>query len=49
VLPKLRTLKDFRISVNLSASAETAGANELRNELRQIIEDLGLTGSVTVD
>jgi len=30
VLPKLRTLKDFRISVALSASAEAGGADELR-------------------
>lgn len=49
VLPKLRTLKDLRISITLSASADATGANELRNELRQIIEDLGLTGSVNVD
>lgn len=49
VLPKLRTLNDFEISVTLSASAEASGANELRGELRQIIEDLGLTDAVTVD
>lgn len=49
VLPKLRTLKGFTISVSLSASADTGGAAELRAELRQIIEDLGLTDSITVD
>ena len=49
VLPKLRTLKDFQISVNLSASAEASGANELKGELRQIVEDLGLKDSMHVD
>jgi hypothetical protein len=49
LLPKLRTQKDFRISVGLSASVEASGAKELQGELRQIIEDLGLTDSVRVD
>ena len=48
LLPKIRTLKDLRVAVDFSVSVDTAGAEELRDELRQIIADLGLKEKVEV-
>src|SRR5205823_4399628 len=40
VLPKLRTGKDLRVGIDLSVTVESASANDLQVELKQILTDL---------
>lgn len=49
ILPKLRQLKDLKILVNFSASVDAGNVKELKGELDQILEDLGLKDSVNVN
>ena len=46
VLPKLRTGKDLKIGIDFSVTVETANADDLQVELKQILLDLGLQDSV---
>ena len=46
VLPKLRTGKNLKIGIDFSVTVETANANDLQVELKQILTDLGLRDSV---
>ena len=49
ILPKLRTGKDLKIGIDFSVTVETANANDLQSELRQILDDLGLTDAVDLE
>jgi hypothetical protein len=49
VLPKLKTGKDLKIGIDFSVTVEWANANDLKAELTQILADLGLQGSVSLD
>ncbi|HPW56131.1 MAG: ATP-binding protein [Thermoanaerobaculaceae bacterium] len=49
ILPKLRTGSELRIGLDLSASVSETAAENLIAELRQILQELGLTGSVQVE
>ncbi len=49
VLPKLRSGQELKIGVSLEVSVDSPSAEGLRSELRQIVSDLGLEGSITVD
>jgi len=46
---KLRSGEELKIGVSFEVSVDTPSAGDLRAELRQILSDLGLEGSVTVD
>jgi hypothetical protein len=49
VLPKLRSGDDLSINVTFEVSVASSSAADLRSELRQILSDLGLDGSVSVE
>jgi hypothetical protein len=49
VLVKLQSGKELKIGVSFQASVDAASAVGLRAELRQILDDLGLKGSITVE
>lgn len=49
VLPKLRLGQELKIGVSLEVSVDSLSAEGLCSELRQIVSDLGLEGSITVD
>jgi len=49
VLPKLRSGQELKIGVSLEVSVDSPSAEGLRSELRQIVSDLGLEGSIAVD
>jgi len=49
VLPKLRSGDELRISVSFEVSVQSASADDLRAQLRQILSDLGLEDSVSVE
>ncbi len=49
ILPKLRTGSELRIGLDLSASVPDTAAGNLITELRQILQELGLTGSVQIE
>lgn len=48
VLPKLRSGQELKIGVSLEVFVDTVSAEGLRSELRQIVSDLGLDGSITI-
>jgi len=49
VLPKLRSGDELKITVSFEVSVQSASADDLRAQLRQILSDLGLEGSVSVE
>ena len=49
VLPKLRTGDGLAINVTFEVSVDSSSASDLRSELRQILSDLGLDGTVNVE
>jgi hypothetical protein len=49
VLPKLKTGKDLKISIEFSVTVETANANDLKVELKQILTDLGLQDAIELE
>ena len=49
VLPKLRAGDDLKIGVSFEVSVNSASAGELRAELRQIVEDLGLGYAINIE
>lgn len=48
ILPKLRTQAGFTIEVTMSATVDSTAVKDLKMDLRQIIADLGLEGSLEV-
>ncbi|MDP3938832.1 MAG: AAA family ATPase, partial [Deltaproteobacteria bacterium] len=49
VIPKLRTGSDLKLRVELSVTVDSQGARQLELDLRQAIDDIGLTESVRVE
>jgi hypothetical protein len=49
ILPKLRSGEGLKINVDLSATFDTTGSNEVKADLRQVLSDLGLDGSFTIE
>jgi hypothetical protein len=49
VIPKLRSGKELAIEVKLSTELDPSAAKNLETELRQMLQDLGLTEKVRID
>jgi hypothetical protein len=49
VIPKLRSGKELAIEVKLSTEVDPSAAKNLESELRQMLQDLGLTEKVTIN
>lgn len=49
MIPKLRSGQDLNLQVDLSCRLDATTAPITQAEIRQIIDDLGLTGQVRVD
>ncbi len=49
ILPKLRSGADLKVGVEFSMTVSVATADSLASELRQILEELGLTDAVSVE
>jgi hypothetical protein len=49
VLPKLRAGEGLQISVDLSATFDGGAGNDVKSELRQVLNDLGLEGSFDIE
>ncbi|MFL5330484.1 MAG: DUF499 domain-containing protein [Gemmataceae bacterium] len=49
VLPKLRAGEALKVSVDLSASFDGSTGNDVKSELRQVLNDLGLGGSFEIE
>jgi hypothetical protein len=49
VIPKLRTGADLRITVEFAVTVDQSQSESFRADLQQILQDLGLSGTVTVD
>ena len=48
LLPKLRSGRDLRIGVEFSVTVDSTAASSLEADLRQALDDLGITGQVRV-
>jgi hypothetical protein len=46
ILPKLRSGADLKVGVEFSVTVNSAVAESLASELRQIVQELGLVGTV---
>jgi len=49
ILPKMRSGQGLKITVDLTATFEGLGSDDLKSELRQVLKDLGLDGSFTIE
>jgi hypothetical protein len=49
VIPKLRTGADLRITVEFAVTVDQSQSESFRTDLQQILQDLGLSGTVRVD
>jgi hypothetical protein len=49
ILPKLRSHADLKVGVEFSVNVNPADAESLASDLRQILQELGLTATVTFD
>jgi hypothetical protein len=49
ILPKLRSGSDLRVEVGFSVTVDAASAGDLASELRRILQELGLAGTVRVE
>jgi hypothetical protein len=49
VIPKLRTGSDLKLGVDLSVTVESATSKQLEGELRQALEDVGLSDTVRIE
>ena len=48
VLPKLRSGSDLKIGIEFSVTVDGQNAQSLENDLKQILDDLGLTGRIEI-
>ncbi len=48
LLPKLRSGQDLTVGVEFSVTVDAGVASSLENDLRQALEDLGITGQVRI-
>ena len=49
ILPKLRSGDDLSVGIEFSVSVDSAFGKNMESELRQILDDLGLAGSVRIE
>lgn len=49
VLPKLRAGEGLKIEIDLSATFDGSAGNDVKSDLRQVLRDLGLDGSITIE
>jgi hypothetical protein len=49
ILPKLRSGSDLKVGVDFSVTLAADGAENLVGELQQILQELGLTGTVRIE
>jgi hypothetical protein len=49
LIPKLKTADDLRVALDVSLSVNSDGANGLKQDIEQILEDLNLRGNVKVE
>jgi hypothetical protein len=49
VLPKLRSGSELKIGIEFSVTVEGQLATSFENDLKQILEDLGVTGRVKIE
>jgi hypothetical protein len=49
ILPKLRTGSGLKIGLEFSVTVNAENAGSLVSELRQVLEELGLSGAVRVE
>ncbi len=49
ILPKLRSGADLKVGVEFSVTVNAAAAESLASELRQIVQELGLVGTVRLE
>lgn len=49
LLPKLKAAKTFKIDVGFAATVDSATASHLESEIRQILDDLGLSDQLMID
>jgi hypothetical protein len=49
VIPKLRSGSDLKLNVDLSVRVDGQTAKQLEGELRQAVEDVGLSDSVRIE
>jgi len=49
ILPKLRTAEDLQVGVNFTVTVDGDSASRLESEVRQILDDLGLSDKVRID
>lgn len=49
ILPKLRAGEGLNIVIDLTATFDGSAANDTRSDLRQVLRDLGLDGSINIE
>ncbi|RMD96169.1 MAG: DUF499 domain-containing protein, partial [Deltaproteobacteria bacterium] len=49
LLPKLKSGQDLKVGIDLVVTAEGPAAEALKSDLRQILQDLGISGDVSVE
>jgi hypothetical protein len=49
IIPKLRSGAELKVGVEFSVTISEASADSLATELQQILQDLGLAETVTVE
>jgi len=49
IIPKLRAGSDLRLGVDLSVTVDSSAAKQLDQDLRQIVDDIGLGDSLRVE
>ena len=49
LLPKLRSGSDIKIGIDFSVTIDAPLAQSFEADVKQVLDDLGLTGSVRID
>jgi len=49
IIPKLKSGSDLKIGVDFSVTVNAESARSIESDLRQILEDLGLTGKIQIE
>jgi hypothetical protein len=49
IIPKLKSGSDLKIGVDFSVTINAETAKSIESDLRQILEDLGLTGKIRIE
>jgi hypothetical protein len=49
IIPKLKSGSDLKIGVDFSVTVNAESARSVESDLRQILEDLGLKGKISIE